>query len=93
MEPPITRKDGSQGSTEEVLRGVKARATRMALQARRDPARGAGAIARMGKQLGILNVAICAGFVHVAFVLDQDSRRIVGWRVPHAPNRSRAGRK
>jgi hypothetical protein len=48
-----SRKDESCGSSEEVQRRVEGRATRMALEARRDPATSTGAIKRVADQLGI----------------------------------------
>ena len=53
MEALNPREDESYGSTEEVPGGAWERAVRLAVEARRDPSARAGALRRIGEQLGI----------------------------------------
>lgn len=53
MEAVNARKDHCHECTEEVPRGVEGRATRLAVEARRDPERSEGAIRRIADELGV----------------------------------------
>ncbi len=65
MEALIQRKDESHGGTEKYPDELRERATRMAVEARRDPVTRSGALARVAGQLGInpetLTAPACRG--------------------------------
>ncbi len=53
MEAFLTRKDGVMGAPRKYSQELMERATRMAVEARRDPVSSRGAIARIAQQLGV----------------------------------------